>query len=45
MQTKDPRILIGTDAHAISTISRLFPRRYLAILERLSGHKMSLRKK
>ena len=45
MQTKDARILIGTDAHAISTISRLFPRRYLAILERLSGHKMSLRKK
>ncbi|MEP6946367.1 MAG: SDR family oxidoreductase [Acidobacteriota bacterium] len=41
----DPRILIGQDAFAISTISRLFPKRYLKIIERISGHKMSLRKK
>src|SRR5829696_9083597 len=41
----NPRILIGKDARAISTISRLFPRKYLAVLERISGHKMSLRKK
>jgi NAD(P)-dependent dehydrogenase (short-subunit alcohol dehydrogenase family) len=42
---ENPRILIGKDARAISTISRLFPRKYLAVLERISGHKMSLRKK
>jgi len=41
----ETRILIGKDAKAISTISRLFPRKYLKFLERLSGHKMSLRKK
>ena len=39
------RILIGSDAKAINLISRLFPRKYLAVLERISGHKMSLRKK
>lgn len=39
------RILIGKDAKAMNLISRLFPRKYLAVLERLSGHKMSLRKK
>ena len=43
--TKNPRILIGKDARAISNISRLFPTKYLRILERLNGHKMSLRKK
>lgn len=41
----EPRILIGSDAYAISVISRLFPKRYLGIIERISGHKMSLRKK
>lgn len=41
----NPRILIGKDAYAISTFSRLFPARYLRIIERISGHKMSLRKK
>lgn len=45
IKAKNPRILIGKDARAISHISRLFPRKYLAILERLNGHKMSLRKK
>ena len=45
IKANEPRILIGKDARAISTISRLFPRRYLAVLERISGHKMSLRKK
>ena len=45
IKRRDPRILIGSDAYAISTISRLFPRRYLRIIERISGHKMSLRKK
>ncbi|MEP7148181.1 MAG: SDR family NAD(P)-dependent oxidoreductase [Acidobacteriota bacterium] len=41
----DPRILIGKDARTISVLSRLFPKRYLGIIERLNGHKMSLRKK
>lgn len=45
IKTKDPRILIGKDAKAISTLSRLFPARYLRVIERLNGHKMSLRKK
>ena len=41
----NPRILIGADARGISVISRLFPVRYLLLMERLAGHKMSLRKK
>jgi len=45
IKSKNPRILIGKDAKAISIISRLFPKRYLSVLERLNGHKMSLRKK
>lgn len=40
-----PRILIGQDAKQISKTSRLFPKKYLKILERLNGHKMSLRTK
>lgn len=45
IKNKDPRILIGADARAISFISRLFPKKYLNMLERLNGHSMSLRKK
>lgn len=45
IKERNPRILIGQDAYAISTFSRLFPARYLRVIERLSGHKMSLRKK
>jgi len=45
IKANDPRILIGKDAHSISILSRLFPKRYLGIMERISGHKMSLRKK
>ncbi|HMQ04035.1 MAG TPA: SDR family oxidoreductase [Pyrinomonadaceae bacterium] len=45
IKKKDPRILIGSDAKQISLISRLFPVRYLSVIERLAGHKMSLRKK
>lgn len=45
IKAKNPRILIGKDAVAISLLSRLFPRRYLSIIEKLHGHKMSLRKK
>jgi NAD(P)-dependent dehydrogenase (short-subunit alcohol dehydrogenase family) len=45
IKDRDPRILIGKDARAISMFSRLFPKRYLGVIERLAGHKMSLRKK
>ena len=45
IKSENPRILIGSDARAISTFSRLFPKRYLSIIERIAGHKMSLRKK
>ena len=45
IKSGNPRILIGQDAKDISKISRLFPKKYLKILERLNGHKMSLREK
>lgn len=45
IKDRNPRILIGSDAYAISALSRLFPKRYLPVIERISGHKMSLRKK
>lgn len=45
IKKKDPRILIGRDAASISLFSRLFPKNYLRVIERLAGHKMSLRKR
>jgi len=45
IKSRDPRILIGTDARLISMFARLFPKNYLRIIERIAGHKMSLRKK
>ncbi len=45
IERKNPRILIGKDASQISLISRMFPARYLSVIERLAGHKMSLRRK
>ena len=45
MNEKNSRILIGKDARTISLFSRLFPKNYLRVIERLAGHKMSLRKK
>ena len=45
IKKKNPRILIGKDARAISTFARLFPKNYLRVIERLAGHKMSLRKR
>src|SRR4030095_16362582 len=41
IKDKNPRILIGKDAVGISLFSRLFPKRYLTIIERLAGHQMS----
>lgn len=45
IKDRNTRILIGSDATIISLVSRIFPKRYLRIIERISGHKMSLRKK
>ena len=45
IKSREPRILIGGDAITISLLARLFPKRYLGIMEKISGHKMSLRKK
>ncbi|MBS1796742.1 MAG: SDR family oxidoreductase [Acidobacteria bacterium] len=42
IKTENPRILIGRDAIGISLVSRLFPKKYLRVLERLSGHKFHL---
>lgn len=45
IKDRSPKILIGKDARAINIIARLFPVAYLKVLERLNGHKLSLRKK
>jgi short-subunit dehydrogenase len=43
IKSKNPRILIGKDAHLISYVHRLFPKSYLRVFSRLAGHKLSLR--
>ncbi len=45
IRTNNPRILIGKDAHAINYVSRLFPKKYLKVVEKLAGHRLDLRKK
>lgn len=45
MKNENPRILIGKDAHAINYVSRLFPKKYLRVFEKLAGHRLDLRKK
>lgn len=45
IKKENPRILIGKDAHAISYVHRLFPKKYLKIFEKLAGHRLDLRKK
>ena len=45
IKNRNPRILIGKDAVGISILSRIFAKNYLSVIERLAGHKMSLRKK
>lgn len=45
IKRENPRILIGRDAHAINYVSRLFPRKYLRIIEKLAGHRLDLRAK
>ena len=45
IKSENPRILIGKDAQAINYISRLFPKTYLKVIEKIAGHKLDLRKK
>ena len=45
IKSENTRILIGADAHAISYVHRLFPKKYLKIIEKIAGHKLDLRKK
>ena len=45
IKSENPRILIGSDARMINTIQRLFPKKYLKIIERIAGHRLDLRKK
>lgn len=45
VKRRNPRILIGADAWAINIVSRLFPKRYLEVIHRISGHRLDLRKK
>lgn len=45
IKSENPRILIGKDAHAINYVSRLFPKKYLRIIEKIAGHRLDLRKK
>jgi short-subunit dehydrogenase len=45
IKSENPRILIGKDAHAINYAARLFPKRYLKVIERIAGHRLDLRKK
>lgn len=45
VKRKEIRILIGADAWAINFVSRLFPRRYLDVIHRITGHRLDLRKK
>lgn len=45
IKAKNPRILIGADAQAINFVSRLFPKKYLKVIEKIAGHKLNLRKK
>ena len=40
IKTKNERILIGTDARLISSIARLFPRRYFSVIDKLSGGRL-----
>jgi butyryl-CoA dehydrogenase len=39
--SRSPRILIGADARLIDKIQRLFPRKYFAVMDKMSGGKLS----
>lgn len=40
IRTRQPRILIGTDARIISILARILPRRYFAAINLISGNKL-----
>ncbi len=44
IKKQNTRILIGADAHAISYVHRLFPKKYLKVIEKIAGHRLDLRK-
>ncbi len=41
IKSKNPRILIGSDARQISIVQRLFPKRYFKIMDRIMGGMLS----
>ena len=41
IKSKNPRILIGPDAHQISIVHRMFPKRYFKIMDRMMGGMLS----
>jgi short-subunit dehydrogenase len=41
IKSRNPRILIGSDARLIQMIARAFPRRYFAVINRLSGGRIT----
>jgi short-subunit dehydrogenase len=45
IKTRNPRILIGKDARQIDKIQRLFPKKYFAVMDRLSGGALSALRK
>ena len=45
IKKENPRILIGKDAKMINGIQRLFPKKYLKMIEKIAGHRLDLRKK
>lgn len=40
IKTRNPRIVIGTDARLLSFIGRFFPRRYFSIIDLISGGRL-----
>lgn len=40
IKARNPRILIGTDARLLSSINRIFPRRYFSIMDFMSGGRL-----
>ena len=45
IKTRNPRILIGKDARQIDKIQRLFPKKYFAVMDKLSGGALSAMRK
>lgn len=40
IKARNPRILVGSDAAITSVISRLFPKRYFAVIDRITGGRL-----